>query len=102
MADVDQVTIAPGVAMPLGLGIAAGLRPAGLARSVGVSIFAETHLARVAAATRVGPAANQIEPHPFLQRALRAGHGIVTQAWSPIGQGKGLLAGPGPDPATFG
>ena len=75
-----------------------GLRDEGLARSVGVSNFAEAHLTRAAEATGVMPAVNQIELHPYLQqaalRAFHAGHGVVTQAWSPIGQGKGLLADP--------
>ncbi len=75
-----------------------GLRDEGLARSVGVSNFAEAHLTRAAEATGLMPAVNQIELHPYLQqaalRAFHAGHGVVTQAWSPIGQGKGLLADP--------
>ena len=37
----------------------------------------------------VVPAVNQIEVHPYFQQrdvqALNAGHGILTQAWSPIG-----------------
>jgi len=40
----------------------------------------------------VVPAVNQIELHPrFQQRALRAfhaEHGIVTESWSPLAQGK--------------
>ena len=40
------------------------------------------------------PAVNQVELHPaFQQRALRAyheRHGIVTESWSPLGQGAGL------------
>jgi len=39
--------------------------------------------------TDVVPAVNQIEVHPFFQQpevqAFGAGHGILTQAWSPIG-----------------
>ena len=44
--------------------------------------------------TGVTPALNQIELHPsFQQRDLRKVHdelGIVTQSWSPLGQGEGL------------
>ena len=48
--------------------------------------------------TSVVPAVNQIELHPQLQqaesRAFHARHNIVTEAWSPLGQGKGLLEDP--------
>ena len=71
------------------------LREAGKARSIGVSNFLPEHLDRIVAETGVTPAVNQIELHPdFQQREARAyheAHGIVTQSWSPIGQGKGLL-----------
>jgi 2,5-diketo-D-gluconate reductase A len=67
----------------------------GGARSVGVSNFNVEHLERLAAETDLVPAANQVELHPgFAQsqlRAYHADHGIVTEAWSPIGQGKGIL-----------
>ena len=72
-----------------------GLRDAGKTRSIGVSNFLPEHIDAVIDATGVTPAVNQIELHPhFQQRAARAyheAHGIVTQSWSPIGQGKGLL-----------
>ncbi len=46
--------------------------------------------------TGVVPAVDQIELHPYLQqedlRAFHAEHGVVTEAWSPIGQGGALLA----------
>lgn len=71
------------------------LREAGKTRSIGVSNFQPEHLDRIVEATGVTPAVNQIELHPrFQQRTARAyhrAHGIVTQSWSPIGQGKGLL-----------
>jgi len=71
------------------------LRDEGKARSIGVSNFLPHHLDRIINATGVTPAVNQIELHPdFQQRAQRAYHderGIVTQSWSPIGQGKTLL-----------
>jgi 2,5-diketo-D-gluconate reductase A len=66
----------------------------GRARSIGVSNFQIPHLERLAAAGDVVPAVNQIELHPyFLNAEVRAygtAHGIATQAWSPIAQGKVL------------
>lgn len=63
--------------------------------SIGVSNFHQPHLERVIAETGVTPVLNQIELHPYLQqrdlRAFGAQHDIVTQAWSPLGSGKGLL-----------
>ena len=74
------------------------LRERGLARSIGVSNFEAEHIERVVAATGVTPAVNQVELHPrFQQRELRAyhdGHGIVTQSWSPLGQGGDILRDP--------
>lgn len=71
-----------------------GFRDAGLAKSVGVSNFTTDNLTRIIDATGVVPAVNQIELHPsFQQKALRAfhaEHGIVTEAWSPLGQGAAL------------
>lgn len=73
------------------------LREEGRALSIGVSNFSPDHLDRIVDATGVVPALNQIELHPtFQQRAARAAHerlGIVTQSWSPLGQGK-LIADP--------
>ncbi|MFF2527115.1 aldo/keto reductase [Streptomyces liangshanensis] len=67
----------------------------GRARSIGVSNFLPEHLERLAAETSVVPALNQIELHPRHQqaasRAYHAAHGIVTEAWSPLAQGKNLL-----------
>ncbi|MFJ2650001.1 aldo/keto reductase [Streptomyces sp. NPDC087420] len=67
----------------------------GRARSIGVSNFLPEHLERLAAETSVVPAVNQIELHPRLQRAesraYHAEHGIATEAWSPLAQGKNLL-----------
>jgi 2,5-diketo-D-gluconate reductase A len=61
------------------------------ARSIGVSNFREQDIERIVDATGVVPAVNQIELHPRLQQArLRRFHGelgIVTEAWSPLGQG---------------
>ena len=61
----------------------------GKVRAIGVSNFMPEHLDRLLSETSVVPAVNQIELHPyFQQRALQrvhAEHGILTQAWSPIG-----------------
>jgi 2,5-diketo-D-gluconate reductase A len=63
----------------------------GRARSIGVSNFQVDHLERLAAASDVVPAVNQIELHPYFHnaevRAYDEAHGIATQAWSPIAQG---------------
>ncbi|MET9174739.1 aldo/keto reductase [Streptomyces misionensis] len=70
----------------------------GRARAIGVSNFLPEHLRRLTAETSVIPAVNQIELHPHLQQhAAREYHaelGIATEAWSPLGQGKGLLEVP--------
>ena len=71
------------------------LRDAGKTGSIGVSNFLPEHVDRIVAETGVTPAVNQIELHPrFQQRDARAyhdAHGIVTQSWSPLGQGGELL-----------
>ncbi|GAA2519382.1 aldo/keto reductase [Winogradskya humida] len=61
----------------------------GKVRAIGVSNFMRHHLDDLLAATTVVPAVNQIELHPYftqpdVQKA-DAEHGILTQAWSPIG-----------------
>jgi 2,5-diketo-D-gluconate reductase A len=70
----------------------------GRIRAIGVSNFHPAHLRRIADEGTVVPAVNQIELHPNLPqselRALHAGHGITTEAWSPLGQGRGLLSDP--------
>jgi 2,5-diketo-D-gluconate reductase A len=66
----------------------------GRARSIGVSNFQVAHLERLAAETDTVPAANQIELHPYFQNrevdAYDRAHGIATEAWAPIAQGKVL------------
>ena len=66
----------------------------GRARSIGVSNFQIAHLERLAKETETVPAVNQIEAHPYLTndevRDYGAKHGIATEAWSPIAQGKVL------------
>lgn len=70
----------------------------GRVRAVGVSNFTEPHLRRLLAETDIVPAVNQVELHPgFAQDSLRAfhdQHGIVTESWSPLGRGHGLLDQP--------
>jgi 2,5-diketo-D-gluconate reductase A len=70
----------------------------GRVRSIGVSNFEIPHLQRLLAETDVTPAVNQIELHPeFPQDDLREfhqQHGILTESWGPLGQGKGLLENP--------
>ncbi|MFG3496880.1 aldo/keto reductase [Streptomyces sp. NPDC047928] len=70
----------------------------GRTRAIGVSNFLPAHLERLAGETSVVPAVNQIELHPQLaqaeSRAFHARHGIATEAWSPLGQGRGLLEVP--------
>ncbi|MDP9240239.1 MAG: aldo/keto reductase [Actinomycetota bacterium] len=66
----------------------------GRAKAIGVSNFQPHHLRRLHGETQVVPAANQIEVHPYLTqddvRAFDSEHGIATEAWSPIAQGKVL------------
>ncbi|WP_431917128.1 aldo/keto reductase [Micromonospora wenchangensis] len=66
----------------------------GRARSIGVSNFQVPHLERLAAEADVVPAVNQIEVHPYLTneqvRAYGSEHNILTEAWSPIAQGRVL------------
>jgi len=61
----------------------------GKVRAIGVSNFMVDHLATLLDQASVVPAVNQIEVHPYFQQrdlqALHTEHGILTQAWSPIG-----------------
>lgn len=70
------------------------LKSDGRVRSIGVSNFTAENLERLVEAVGEAPAVNQIELHPdFAQARLRAVHedmGIVTEAWSPLGQGTTL------------
>ncbi|MFF4347127.1 aldo/keto reductase [Streptomyces sp. NPDC001530] len=70
----------------------------GRAKAIGVSNFLPEHLEKLIGATSVIPAVNQIELHPHLQqhtaREFHAEQGIATEAWSPLGSGKGLLEVP--------
>jgi diketogulonate reductase-like aldo/keto reductase len=61
----------------------------GKVRAIGVSNFMVEHLTALLDRATVVPAVNQIECHPYFQQrdvqSLNAEHGILTQAWSPIG-----------------
>ena len=61
----------------------------GRVRAIGVSNFMPPHLERLLGAAKVVPAVNQIEVHPYFQQRelqrLNTRHGILTQAWAPIG-----------------
>jgi 2,5-diketo-D-gluconate reductase A len=74
------------------------LRDEGRVRSIGVSNFMAAHLERLVGETGVIPVLNQIELNPRLQQqGLRSLHdrmGIVTQSWTPLGQGQSFAAAP--------
>jgi diketogulonate reductase-like aldo/keto reductase len=61
----------------------------GRVRAIGVSNFMVDHLTALLDRASVVPAVNQIEVHPYFVQAevqaFGAEHGILTQAWSPIG-----------------
>ncbi|GAA1827026.1 aldo/keto reductase [Microlunatus capsulatus] len=61
----------------------------GKVRAIGVSNFMVDHLTRLLDVATVVPAVNQIEVHPYFQQReiqdFGNKHGILTQAWSPIG-----------------
>lgn len=73
------------------------MKRSGKVKSIGVSNFMPEHLERIIGETGEVPTINQIELHPRLQqkelRAFHEKHGIVTECWSPLGQGQ-LLADP--------
>jgi 2,5-diketo-D-gluconate reductase A len=64
----------------------------GKSASIGVSNFLVEHLDRIQVEADTVPAVNQIELHPYHQRPAETAyghdHGIVTEAWGPLGQGK--------------
>ncbi|WP_104181287.1 aldo/keto reductase [Arthrobacter sp. B0490] len=76
----------------------AGLLEEGLVRAVGTSNYKPAHLQQVLDAGIV-PDVNQIQLDPqrprIEERAFHNDHGIVTESWSPLGQGSGLLEDPG-------
>jgi 2,5-diketo-D-gluconate reductase A len=74
------------------------LREAGLVRAIGTSNFKPAHLQRLIDETGVAPEVNQVQLSPVwaksAERAFHAEHGIVTEAWSPLGKGTDLLEHP--------
>ena len=74
------------------------LQQEGKAKSIGVSNFPIPQLEEIIAETGVVPVMHQIELHPeFQQSELRRYHaekGILTEAWSPLGQGGDILKDP--------
>jgi 2,5-diketo-D-gluconate reductase A len=61
----------------------------GKVRAIGVSNFMPDHLSQLMEATSIAPAVNQVEVHPYFRQsellAFNHQHGILSQAWSPIG-----------------
>lgn len=74
------------------------LREAGLVRAIGTSNFKPAHLQRLIDETGVTPEVNQVQLSPVwaksAEREFHAAHGIVTEAWSPLGKGTDLLTHP--------
>jgi len=68
----------------------------GLVRAIGVSNFKFPYLDRLLATADVVPAVHQIEVHPTYQQAeleaLTRAHGIVVEAYSPLGRGADLAS----------
>lgn len=73
-------------------------RNRGLVHHIGVSNFLPEHLERLRVETGELPAINQIELHPYFpqddQVSYHREHGILTEAWSPLGRGSDLLTNP--------
>lgn len=73
-------------------------RERGLVGAIGVCNFLPEHLDRLERETGVLPQVNQIELHPRFpqadQLAYDREHGIITQAWSPLGRGNDVLDEP--------
>ena len=69
-------------------------REDGVTKSIGVCNFTPDDLSNVVDLSFFVPAINQIELHPLLNqaalRAVNAEHGIVTEAYGPLGVGKVL------------
>jgi 2,5-diketo-D-gluconate reductase A len=74
------------------------LREAGHVRAIGVSNFPPELIERLIRETGAVPEVNQVELDPTLPRnewrRYHEAHGIVTEAWSPLGRGGELLEHP--------
>jgi 2,5-diketo-D-gluconate reductase A len=71
----------------------------GLTRAIGVSNFYPDRLIDLLEHNEVAPAVNQIETHPYFQRAadqeLMRGRGVQIESWGPFAEGRnGLFADP--------
>ncbi|MDR7160564.1 aldo/keto reductase [Arthrobacter sp. BE255] len=71
------------------------LNAAGLVRAIGVSNFHSDRLVDLITHNDITPAVNQIETHPFHQRAeeneYMRGHGVQHESWGPFAEGKNNL-----------
>ena len=71
------------------------LYTSGHVRAIGVSNFQPHHIDELMTTATIAPMVNQVELHPYFQqrtaREYDDEHGIITQSWSPIGAGSGLL-----------
>jgi 2,5-diketo-D-gluconate reductase A len=67
-------------------------------RAIGTSNFKPAHLQRLIDETGEAPEVNQVQLSPVwakaAEREFHAAHGIVTEAWSPLGKGTELLSHP--------
>jgi len=73
----------------------ATLQEEGLARAIGVSNFYPDRLVDLILHSGVTPQVNQVEVHPFFQRAdyqaLMAEHGVQIESWGPFAEGRNNL-----------
>lgn len=74
------------------------VRDAGLVKHIGVSNFLPNHIDRLRRETGELPAVNQIELHPYFPQVEQVDFhdelGIITEAWSPLSNGRGLVEEP--------
>ncbi|MCI1673600.1 MAG: aldo/keto reductase [Bifidobacterium tibiigranuli] len=70
----------------------------GIVKHIGVSNFLPGHIDQLTRLTGVTPSVNQVETHPYFQqreqRAYDDAHGIITEAWSPLGRASQMLQDP--------
>ncbi|MEW9873591.1 aldo/keto reductase [Arthrobacter sp. HS15c] len=68
------------------------LNTAGLVKAIGVSNFHSDRLVDLITHNDIAPAVNQIETHPFHQRAEESEfmreHGVQHESWGPFAEGK--------------